>query len=350
MKLLSDPVNHLGVFNEFAKFWSKQRAHLGPGHTRTESFELLSEVIEQAYKDPKIVHGHRAQAMFLFVAQALGGCTLIMEEDTGHFAGTASASLRRPDFRVHTEHDKFFIEVKNHYQTEAFQPFEQTPRYLEQLQAYAKTHDLPLKFAVYWAKWNLWTLVSAERFTRTKVNKLSLTLQDAVVYNEMVNIGDRSIALPPPSLIRLHADPTRAELVEPDRTSFLVQKISVIVGGQEILDRDEQRLAIYLILFGHWSEAQNVVQVENTRIRSCDFIVSSKRQEHSEATPLSSMAAARYRQLTETADGVHEIYPGCDPIKACPNLLNSPKWKQLKLMYMTILPKSSESSAAMSTR
>jgi hypothetical protein len=86
-------------------------------------------------------------------------------------------------------------------------PFPVTRSYLAELRAYGELVGCPVKLAVYWEKWNLWTLVplsACERGGRT-----SLSMDRAFQANEMGILGDLHTSTRFPLRCRLIADPAR---------------------------------------------------------------------------------------------------------------------------------------------
>ena len=129
--------------------------------------------------------------MFSYLAAALGNCALITEEDSGTFFDTIG-TLTRPDFRLITrDNQQMLIEVKNHHEKNVPQPYSFTESYLESVTRYAELMGLPLKFAIYWSRWNTWTLTDASRLSQ-KGGKIQLTFPDALKMNEMATLGDIS--------------------------------------------------------------------------------------------------------------------------------------------------------------
>ena len=52
--------------------------------------------------------------------------------------------------------------------------------YLASLQSYANMVGAPLKLAIFWSLWNIWTVVSPDRFRRPR-GGLRIIMQEAVV-------------------------------------------------------------------------------------------------------------------------------------------------------------------------
>ena len=123
--------------------------------------QRLSEAVQKHRDNPIRVYGFRVESMFAHIAAALGRCQIITEEDSGAFF-SCEEELRRPDFRlITTEGEQLLIEVKNFHQKDPMQPFIIKSTYLLTLKKYADAFNIPLKIAVFWSIWKLWTLVDA---------------------------------------------------------------------------------------------------------------------------------------------------------------------------------------------
>lgn len=128
---------------------------------------------------------------------SLGHFTLIKTEDVGRVH--AAKTYRAPDFRVVLDDgDQWLIEVKN---VRCEDPMNQrttmSARYLASLQSYANAVGVPLRLAFYWSRWNMWTVVSPDRF-RTVKGGVRITMQHALMASELVRLGDVSISTTPP--------------------------------------------------------------------------------------------------------------------------------------------------------
>lgn len=122
--------------------------------------DKLSADFSNAKSNPITVHGLRTQTMFEHIAAALGHCVVIKAEDSGDIL-VSDDKLRVPDFRVLLQSgQQMLIEVKNFYQKQdPFEAYEVSQNYLEGLQRYASLFGQDLKLAIYWSRWNMWSLV-----------------------------------------------------------------------------------------------------------------------------------------------------------------------------------------------
>jgi hypothetical protein len=202
------PAHRLDVVRLLGDFARSRGLSLTDPAIRDAFVEHIDDVLANEGKRPTVVHGMRTQAMFAFVVQALRACASVTEEDAGDFVGPDSEAKQRPDYRVITlKGDTFLVEVKNHYQkTNATEPLSMTRPYLDKLSAYAALHSVNLKFAVYWSRWNIWTLVPVGAFESVG-KSLKLSMERALTMNEMLTLGDSRIGSASPIALRLYMLP-----------------------------------------------------------------------------------------------------------------------------------------------
>lgn len=161
--------------------------------------------LEAALSDSTLIHGSRTERLFEATVLTLGQFRMFKTEDVGrvHGAGTS----RAPDFRaVLGDGEQWLIEVKN---VRCRKPLRQrtsmSAAYLGSLQAYADMVGTPLKLAIFWSLWNIWTIVSPDRFRRPD-GGLRISMQDAVMANEFGRLGEVIIMTRPPLRLVLDAD------------------------------------------------------------------------------------------------------------------------------------------------
>ena len=154
----------------------------------------------------------------------MGKCSIINEEDSGLFYSSYT-DIRRPDFRfLKRDGESFFIEVKNFHSKDPFKSFYAKTKYIESLLKYTTKFNTPLKIAIYWSRWNIWTLIDIEYFDKEK-SQYKISLPEAMKRNEMIAIGDRMIGTEYPLSLRLYADPDKPHHVDKNGMApFTVKK------------------------------------------------------------------------------------------------------------------------------
>jgi hypothetical protein len=137
------------------------------------------------------LHGWRVQALFEAVVASLGGVRLLKVEDSGDvfFSGD---ELKPPDFRIVDANGcQFLVDVKNAHQKRPWHSYRLRRKDGDEYRRYCDVVGVgSLKFALYWSKWNLWTLVSYDRFQNSSSSYLELPFVEAIKYNEMGIVGD----------------------------------------------------------------------------------------------------------------------------------------------------------------
>ena len=124
--------------------------------------------------------------------------------------------------------------------------------YLDSLLLYAETFSIPLKIALYWSRWKLWTLIDSKYFNKGK-GDFNISLFDALKRNEMSILGDCMIGTVPPISFRVYADPEKPRSVDANgKIHFTIKKAAIYANEVEIRDELEKKLAWFFWLHGRW--------------------------------------------------------------------------------------------------
>jgi hypothetical protein len=283
----------------------------------TEKFiSKLGEEFTTAKNNPIMIHGFRVQAMFEYVAASLGKCAIVKAEDAGGLH-TTDPNIKIPDLRVLlVDGQEFFIEVKNFYQTGPFEKYKMKKSYLDGLQRYAVLFKKDVKLAVYWSKWNIWTLVSFDR-VKCDGNKCYLSLEDAIKFNEMATLGDYRIATLPPLKFRVITDPAHPRTVNKNGEAFFrIGGIELYCGDNHITVPREQSIALFLMLYGEWPSEEGEAHIENGELIHLDF-VSQPEETHPEQVfemigSVSGMISRRFDSMTAREGEIERLSPRTD--------------------------------------
>jgi hypothetical protein len=192
--------------------------------------------------------------MFESLVASLGAVDVLKQEDAGEVY-VSDETLKVPDFRlVLADGSQMLVEVKNFFQkADAMQPFELDGDYLAGLVRYARVMNGNLHVAIYWARWNIWTLVRPEIFKITD-RKCALDILEAMRANHMASLGDYSIGTRFPLSMVMRADKTKPRSLEVDGTgNFTISSVDVCCAGQSITDPLERRIATWLMFYGRWT-------------------------------------------------------------------------------------------------
>jgi len=143
--------------------------------------------------------------MFQGMVASLDYVRLLKEEDTGSCYYHIDDEIRIPDFRVvTTKAQSWLIETKNHFSKDPMRRYRIRNEDVQALKRYADIVGTPLRFAIYWAHWNQWTLNDPERFTHNG-NYAEIEFIQAMKQNEMAVLGDYTIGTTYPLTLKLLA-------------------------------------------------------------------------------------------------------------------------------------------------
>lgn len=304
--------------------------------------ERLSEVVQKQRNDPIRVHGFRVESMFAHVAAALGKSKIITEEDSGEFF-SSEKDIRRPDFRLVTNTgEQLLIEVKNFHQRDPIEPFIVKSTYLSTLQKYADSFEIPLKVAIFWSIWKLWTLVDATHFFSENSNFV-ITLPEAMKRNEMNLLGDHMVATVPPLSLRLYADPKKPRSIEENgEVHFTIGRVTLYANGKEITDEFEKKLAWFFMLHGKWKEVDQPAEIKNGLLEYTEFSLSPEQYDKNKGFAmlgyLSELITSNYNFLTSPQGEILHLTPKQQPDKLSILIPHDYKGKVLRLWRFHVKP------------
>ncbi|UPT97741.1 hypothetical protein J4G48_0006500 [Bradyrhizobium barranii subsp. apii] len=228
--------------------------------------------LKEALVDPTLIHGWRTERLFEATVLSLGRFRLLKTEDAGrvHAVGT----FRAPDFRVVLdEGEQWLVEVKN---VRIRDPFKQETRmsaaYLASLQAYADMVGTPVKLAIFWSLWNIWTVISPDRF-RTQNGGLRVTMKDAVLANESERLGEVIIMTKPPLRLVLGAATDMPRSLSPEGlANFIIGSAKLFSGDVELTDPRDRKLAEVLLFYGEWSTEGPLAVTDGGEFAGVEFV------------------------------------------------------------------------------
>jgi len=194
----------------------------------------------------------------------LGGAQLLKQEDTGdcYYEGD---DICPPDFRiVTTSGDVMLVETKNHFSKKALSPFRIRCSDLEKLERYAKQVGTPLRIAIYWAPWNLWTLNNPTRFARSGYH-VQLEFRQATMQSEMAVLGDFVIGTRYPLVLRLITATDKPRSVSAEGVVTMTFKSFEITCADTLIeDKTEQNIALYLMMHGKWEYDGGYIEIDDS--------------------------------------------------------------------------------------
>ncbi|HUZ87074.1 MAG TPA: hypothetical protein VNF26_08985 [Candidatus Baltobacterales bacterium] len=299
----------LDALDLYARVVERTKGPIGdPGRIDTALATVRKALVDVA-SSKSTLHGWRVQALFEAVVASLGRVQLLKLEDSGDVFVTGP-DLKPPDFRiVTTDGDQMLVEVKNFYHTNETAPFRMRAKDFDELQRYAHLVGVQkLKVAIYWSRWNLWTLVNPSRFEADGPDYRALSLPAALQCNDMGRIGDRIPGTEWPLGLIIYSDPAKPRTVNPNgEAQFTIGKLEYVVAGRVVTAPAEQRIVMRLMLHGGWPEDARLDVVDGKLI-SNSFLYAPETQppegqQFAMHSPLSSIFSSMFNEATMDADG-----------------------------------------------
>jgi hypothetical protein len=329
----------LDLFNSLA---SKQGLSLNDKKIEKTFIDTISNALGAASKNPALLYGRRAEAMFTYLVASLGRASLVKQEDAGEFYAV-EANVRAPDLLVVLKSgSSFLVEVKNFHRN-PIKPYVLKSAYLQSLAEYGRLTNRPVRLAIYWSKMNTWTLHSLDRLSRDAKHTV-IHLTDALKTNEMVDVGDLHINAIPPLVCRILADPSKPHSIdELGNTDFTIGGFEFLSAGMRIEDKNEQNLAFYFMLYGAWmQDGEPRAQVENGNLISIEFIVEPTEpvpeQEFQMLGSLSGMISSQFNYLTAPESALERLTPTVEPGSLGVVIPEGYKGKDLRLFCFRLKP------------
>ena len=240
-----------------------------PGYAERLANALKAD-LEAVLTNDIWVHGRRIQSMFEAMVVAFDHFTLIKTEDAGPLHPEDVYSL--PDFRlVLKDKSQILVEVKNVWCSDPReQLFTIRTTDLEKKMRYAEATGAPLKLAIYWARWGIWTLIDPKHLRDDGASK-TVTMLQAVPFNETACFGDVTIGTRAPLTFRVEADRTKERTISPDgKVSMTIGAIILLCEGTALTGLDS-KLALLLIQFGEWQGEDAVAVTDGALVDSIEY-------------------------------------------------------------------------------
>ncbi|WP_193452231.1 hypothetical protein [Pseudomonas nitroreducens] len=314
-----------------------------------ENFEdfimRMRDSLKSSMANANLLHGKRIEALFSYVAGALGECLFIKKEDAGAVFSNIP-NIQPPDYTVTLKNgSRMMIEVKNCHIGDFKTPYKLKKDYLKRLENYAAMQGAQLKIAIYFSRLNKWCLLSKSSLTE-KMGRYEINMISAIAKSEMAILGDRSIGVKPDIGIEFMADPEKESSINDDGTASLtISKVRIFNAGVEIHDYNEKSIAFYLARFGKLTcDLPQAIQ-EDGRLISIkfDFRVDDEDELHEGQEflivgDLSSMITNAYNEHTVYEQSVVSLDPELDPDFFAINIDPDHVSKDLPLWQFSIQP------------
>jgi hypothetical protein len=253
MKRLPRNPIRFDIVHAFADFGRVEKVSLRDPTVADGFIKRTRASIDDALSNEQFLQGIRTERMFESLVASLGAIDVLKQEDAGEIY-VSDETLRVPDFRlVLADGSQMLVEVKNYFQkNDAMRLFELDQEYLEGLVRYAKTMNSTLQIAVYWAAWNIWTLVRPEVFKKSD-GKYKLAMMDAMRFNHMASLGDFRVGTRFPLSLIMYADKEKPRSIQSDGSGqFTTSKVEIYSAGHLVADPLDRQIATTLMFYGRW--------------------------------------------------------------------------------------------------
>lgn len=304
--------------------------------------QRLSEAVKKHRDTPIRIYGFRVESMFAHIAAALGKAQIITEEDSGAFFSSGE-DIRRPDFRlITTGGEQLLIEVKNFHQKDPMEPFLVKSKYLLSLRKYSKAFNIPLKIAIFWSVWKLWTLVDPTHFNSEGTDCV-ISLPEAMKINEMSLLGDHMVGTVPPLSLRFYADTNKPRVVDENgQVYFTIGRAALYADGKEITDEFEKKLVWFFMLHGKWDKVDQPAEIKNGLLEYTEFSISPEQYDEKQGFAmlgfLSELITSNYKFLTSPEGEILQLTPKQQPDQLSVLIPRNYKGKVLKLWRFNLQP------------
>lgn len=263
MKRSKDDPVRIDLIDLLARWAAQGKRPIRDDETISAFLEDVRKAAADRLSNDVYVYGKRTEAMFETVVASLGEVQLLKQEDMGLSYHTGP-DIKVPDLRVVTkEGEQLLIEVKNHRVEEGFEPVRQKCEYLDKLARYSELVKAELLMAIYWSRWNRWSLVPIAAFVRTG-QYATLSMTDAFLHDQMIRLGDRLIGTRAPLRLRMMVKPAPTQPVSAENGRVVtIMHVEILSEDRVLTDDSEKRLATFFLLEGGWQATTIVTKEED---------------------------------------------------------------------------------------
>jgi hypothetical protein len=317
LKRISRKSEKFAIIDLIKSIGREQGFALGDVATEKHFTKRISELFNQEKSNPLTLHGCRIESMFGYVAGSLGKCILIKQEDAGEIYAL-HPDIKPPDYRLILENNaEFFVEVKNCHKRAPSSCCSFKKSYIEELLKYVRLFNLDLKIAIYWSRWNIWTLVPVNKLPVRK-EKYSINMLEAAKVNEMYILGDVMVGTIAPLTLKTFTDPKKPRSIDKTgMTKFTIGGVEIYCAEKLIKDKHEQKIAFYLMLFGDWIMEERQVNVISNELVDIKLSLLPEEpvpgQGFDIIGSLSGMISRQYNTLTTSERDVKLLSPSAEP-------------------------------------
>jgi hypothetical protein len=319
MKRLGREYDKLETLNLFSLLPVGEQLTLDDPNRKTAFLARLDSGLNRALNSESTLHGIRVQTMFQSMVASFGKVRLIKQDDAGECYYCSDELVQVPDFRVVQGDGKpLLIETKNHYKLVAAFSLRETD--LDALIRYSALLQTPLKLAIYWARWNTWTLNDPSVLKRDG-RRARIEFTEALPTSYMADLGDVMIGTKFPLMLRLPAAIDKPRSINAQgEVQIHLAGWEFYCAGERLEDELEKLLAFYLMLYGKWQDGGPGAELDSDRVPTAVLYMFEPEETHAGQGfemigSLSSMFSTFYNSVTLEESRVANLAHYDDPSK-----------------------------------
>lgn len=283
------------------------------------------------------LYGKVTELAFFHMVKALKTVKFIKQEDIGECY--CIQDIQIPDYKiVLPNNETILVEVKNN-NSNINKDFSISAKYYQNLSKYGQLLKTDIYIAIYWRKFNLWTLNKLSAFK--KINKsYKISFSYAMMHNYMHILGDLNIGTKPKLSIRLY--PTEECYINDNVFDFIIGDTKIFCNDVEVTKKIEKNLVLLFMFFSKWKSDSTVIQSQfDKKIEYLEFFSIPDEPEEEVNNQgfamlgfLSSIYTNYYRYIIAPNGEIENIYISKN---LCVEIPNDYKGDSLPLWRFTVI-------------
>jgi hypothetical protein len=218
--------------------------------------------VGKALREPSLVSGWRAQALFASMVSALDNCLLMTQIDLGEIYVDDSEDVKAPDFFLHLRSgEKILVDVKSvKYSISSVDPLIKFgAREVARMKRFGELFGAEVYVAIYVRAFPMWALVPLGDLSPGPGGGFRIPLTRAMLRSQMSKLGDQMIGTVYPLELQVTAHPDFENSVDEDgAASFTTGSIRIFANGVEAKALADQNLLHFFMQYGGWEISQRV--------------------------------------------------------------------------------------------
>jgi hypothetical protein len=300
----------------------------------SEDVSRIADIVQQA-RNPIMLHGRRVEEMFEYVVRELGVVKALKREEVSTLLVQVDQDVSIPDYRLLlNDGSEIFVEVKNCHNRSPHKAARITQSYLKRLANYGRLFQHPVYVAIYWSRWRLWSLLSADQLLSDDRLR-GASLLKASEFNQMSVLGDFAFAtkFPLTLILEVEAQPI-ADEPKVQQIVATITDVRMFSSSTEIISAREKSIAFAFMIYGSWRETGPEPTLNGAALRSIKFTFEPEQtptDDFAIVAFLSTLASAAFNAATADARGIRRLRLKTDTISPYPRLGDSFQGETLPL-------------------